>query len=73
MSSFLLLVEQIKVKVVGGARQHLHFLCGDKENEAKENSGAALGINVRMKSVVLMNFYGRGPALLWAGLPEVLT
>jgi hypothetical protein len=24
-------------KTVGVARQQLHFLCGDKENEAKEN------------------------------------
>jgi hypothetical protein len=24
-------------KTVGFARQQLHFLCGDKENEAKEN------------------------------------
>jgi len=26
-----------KIKVVGVARQQLHFLCGDKENEAKES------------------------------------
>jgi hypothetical protein len=26
-----------KSKTVGFARQQLHFLCGDKENEAKEN------------------------------------
>jgi hypothetical protein len=27
-----------KEKTVGVARQQLHFLCSDKENEAKENS-----------------------------------
>jgi hypothetical protein len=27
-----------QIKTVGVARQQLHFLCGDKENEAKENS-----------------------------------
>ena len=26
-----------KIKTVGVARQQLHFLCSDKENEAKEN------------------------------------
>jgi hypothetical protein len=26
-----------KSKTVGFARQQLHFLCGDKENEAKES------------------------------------
>jgi len=26
-----------KIKTVGFARQQLHFLCGDKENKAKEN------------------------------------
>jgi hypothetical protein len=26
-----------KSKTVGVARQQLHFLCGDKENEAKES------------------------------------
>jgi len=26
-----------KIKVVGVARQQLHFLCSDKENEAKES------------------------------------
>jgi len=26
-----------KIKVVGVARQQLHFLCNDKENEAKES------------------------------------
>jgi len=26
-----------KNQTVGFARQQLHFLCGDKENEAKEN------------------------------------
>jgi len=26
-----------KIKVVGVARQQLHFLCDDKENEAKES------------------------------------
>jgi len=26
-----------KIKTVGVARQQLHFLCGDKENEAKES------------------------------------
>jgi hypothetical protein len=39
---------KVKNKVVGGARQHLHFLCGDKENEAKENSVAALGMYAPM-------------------------
>ena len=28
-----------KNKTVGVARQQLHFLCSDKENEAKESSG----------------------------------
>ena len=28
---------KIKCKIVGVARQQLHFLCGDKENEAKES------------------------------------
>ena len=28
---------EIKVKTVGVARQQLHFLCSDKENEAKES------------------------------------
>jgi hypothetical protein len=41
-----------KIKVVGGARQHLHFLCGDKENEAKENSVAALGMYSTMLCVI---------------------
>ena len=26
-----------QIKVVGVARQQLHFLCSDKENEAKES------------------------------------
>jgi len=26
-----------KIKTVGVARQQLHFLCSDKENEAKES------------------------------------
>jgi len=26
-----------KIKTVGVARQQRHFLCGDKENEAKES------------------------------------
>jgi len=26
-----------KTKIVGVARQQRHFLCGDKENEAKES------------------------------------
>ncbi|NIQ11466.1 MAG: hypothetical protein GWO23_18200 [Gammaproteobacteria bacterium] len=34
-----------KIKIVGVARQQLHFLCGDKENEAKESSFLA-GVNV---------------------------
>jgi len=28
---------EVKRKTVGVARQQLHFLCSDKENEAKEN------------------------------------
>ena len=32
------------VKTGGVARQQRHFLCGDKENEAKENLDAALGM-----------------------------
>ena len=32
-----LLNSKIKIKVVGVARQQLHFLCSDKENEAKES------------------------------------
>jgi hypothetical protein len=31
-----------KSKTVGFARQQLHFLCGDKANEAKENLGYGL-------------------------------
>jgi len=34
-----------KNQTVGVARQQRHFLCGDKENEAKENFGAALGMS----------------------------
>jgi hypothetical protein len=33
---------KIKGKVVGVARQQLHFLCSDKENEAKESFGYEL-------------------------------
>ena len=32
-------------KTVGVARQQLHFLCSDTENEAKESLGAALGMS----------------------------
>ena len=32
-----------KSKTVGVARQQLHFLCSDKENEAKESSLLAEG------------------------------
>ena len=28
---------KVKIKTVGVARQQLHFLCSDKENEAKES------------------------------------
>ena len=38
---------EIKVKTVGVARQQLHFLCSDKENEAKENFLLAEGYSVR--------------------------
>ena len=29
--------DKTKIKTVGVARQQLHFLCSDKENEAKES------------------------------------
>ena len=32
-------------KTVGVARQQLHFLCSDKENESKRKLGAALGMS----------------------------
>jgi hypothetical protein len=38
---------KIKSKTVGVARQQLHFLCSDKENEAKESSLLAEGYIVR--------------------------
>ena len=44
LSEFLSYKLKSKVKVVGVARQQLHFLCIDKENEAKESSVAALGM-----------------------------
>jgi hypothetical protein len=36
-----------KNKTVGVARQQLHFLCSDKENEAKESSLLAEGYVLR--------------------------
>ena len=36
-----------KIKVVGIARQQLHFLCSDKENEAKESFALRLACLVR--------------------------
>jgi hypothetical protein len=36
-----------KIKTVVVARQQLHFLCSDKENEAKENFLLAEGYGVR--------------------------
>jgi len=43
----LVLKYKIKSKTVGVARQQLHFLCSDKENEAKESSLLAEGYIVR--------------------------
>ena len=37
LSFFCILEFKEKIKVVGVARQQLHFLCSDKENEAKES------------------------------------
>jgi hypothetical protein len=39
-----------KSKTVGFARQQLHFLCGDKENEAKENLALRLACLARYHS-----------------------
>jgi hypothetical protein len=47
-----------KSKTVGVARQQLHFLCGDKENEAKESLALRLACLVRellVASVISMN------------------
>jgi len=41
-----------KGKTVGVARQQLHFLCSDKENEAKESLGCA-GHVWRVKAFLL--------------------
>jgi hypothetical protein len=58
-------------KTVGVARQQRHFLCGDKENEAKESLAlrwAGLARGLLVASVIGMNFsclhipsYPRGP------------
>ena len=37
---------KFKIKTVGVARQQLHFLCSDKENEAKESFLLAEGYGV---------------------------
>ena len=39
-----------KSKTVGVSRQQLHFLCSDKENEAKENSLLAEGYGVHVSA-----------------------
>jgi hypothetical protein len=39
-----------KSKTVGFARQQLHFLCGDKANEAKENLALRLACLARYHS-----------------------
>jgi len=39
-----------KIKVVGVARQQLHFLCSDKENEAKESLALRWACLVRQGS-----------------------
>jgi len=47
-----------KGKTVGFARQQLHFLCGDKENEAKESLAlrlACLARGLLVASVIGMN------------------
>jgi len=36
-----------KIKVVGVARQQLHFLCSNKENEAKESFALCLACLAR--------------------------
>ena len=53
----------IKSKVVGVARQQLHFLCSDKENEAKESFAlrwaclARQGGNLNSVKTVRLNVY----------------
>jgi NAD kinase len=52
-----------KIKVVGVARQQLHFLCSDKENEAKESLAlrwaclARQGGNLNSVKSVRLNVY----------------
>jgi len=41
-----------KIKVVGVARQQLHFLCSDKENEAKESLALRWACLVRQGSII---------------------
>jgi hypothetical protein len=68
------------IKTVGVARQQLHFLCSDKENEAKENSGAALDMYTPALSVINsslrivmsaadLQHYLDGAHALWAPVP----
>jgi hypothetical protein len=45
-----------KTKTVGVARQQLHFLCGDKENEAKESLARRLACLVRGVLVVRISY-----------------
>jgi hypothetical protein len=45
-----------KRKTVGFARQQLHFLCGDKENEAKENLALRLACFTRF--ILVANIIG---------------
>jgi hypothetical protein len=45
-----------KSKTVGVARQQRHFLCGDKENEAKESLALRLACLVRSVLVVRISY-----------------
>jgi hypothetical protein len=61
-----------KIKVVGVARQQLHFLCSDKENEAKESLAlrwaclARQGGNINSVKTVELSVYNSpvGPEAL---------
>jgi len=60
---FEIQTQKLKSKTVGVARQQLHFLCSDKENEAKESFAlrwaclARHGGNLNSDRAVRLNVY----------------